>query len=205
MLNCTASRSYKIVCGPNLARVLAAAIRSCIANDIRVINMSLGTHQTSEIDTLRQACEVAAGRNIILIAAGSDERVFPASFSCVFGASGDERCDWNDYAYTENSEVEFRAHAWPRPLPGSPQRYNLRGQSMAAAHVSALVARIVEAYPRSDFNAVRDALIRECARRVGVEDDAPELHPTQEKALQITDPNNTQLVIGESSRVSNEL
>ncbi len=162
------------------SRVLAAAIRSSIANDIRVINMSLGTRQLSGIDALRQACEAAAGRNIILIAAGSEERVFPASFSCVLGASGDELCGWNDYAYTGNSEVEFRAHSWPRPLPGSPPGRNLRGHSMAAAHVSALVARIVEVYPRSDVKAVREVLIRECTRRVDVEDD-------------------------ESSRVSNEL
>jgi hypothetical protein len=53
---------------------------------------------------------------------------------------------------------------------------------MAAAHVSALVARIVEAYPRSDGNAVRETLIRECTRRVDVEDDALNLDPTREKS-----------------------
>ena len=187
------------------SRVLAAAIRSSIANDIRVINMSLGTRQIFEIDALRQACEAAAARNIILIAAGSEERVFPASFSCVFGASGDEICGWNGYAYAENSEVEFRAHAWPRPLPGSPQRHNLRGHSMAAAHVTALVARIVEAYPQSDVNAVREALIRECTRSVDVEDGALNLDSARKKSLLTTAPNTTQLPTGESSRVTNEL
>ncbi len=164
------------------SRVLAAAIRSCIANDIRVINMSLGTHQSSAIDALRQACEAAAERNIILIAAGSEERVFPASFSCVLGASGDELCGWNDYSYTENSEVEFRAHPWPRPLPNSPQSHNLRGHSMATAHISALVARIVEVYPQSDVKSAREALIRECTRRVEVEDEALSPDPVREKA-----------------------
>ena len=48
------------------SRVLAAAIRSCIANDIRMINMSLGTHQISEVDSLRQACEAAAERTLFL-------------------------------------------------------------------------------------------------------------------------------------------
>ena len=63
------------------SRVLAAAIRSCIANDIRIINLSLGTHQISEVDSLRLACEMAAQRDIILVAAGAeDERIFPASF-----------------------------------------------------------------------------------------------------------------------------
>jgi subtilisin len=177
------------------SRVLAAAIRSSIANDMRVINMSLGTHQISGIDALRQACEAAAGRNIILIAAGSEERIFPASYSCVLGVSGDERCGWNDYAYTENGEVEFRAHSCPLPLPGLPQTHNLRGHSMAAAHVTALVARIVEAYPQADVHAVREILIRECSRRVEAEHDALNPDPA---------PNNTQLPAAQSNRVSNE-
>jgi subtilisin family serine protease len=159
------------------SRVLAAAIRSCIANDIRIINLSLGTHQISETDTLRHACEVAAEREIILVAAGSeDERIFPASFPCVVSVSGDERCGWNEYAHKEGSQVEFGAHPWPRPLRGSVQSDNLRGHSMATAHVSALVARIVEAYPRAGLDAVRRSLIRECARTASGAGDAAEPH-----------------------------
>lgn len=148
-------------------RVLAAAIRSCIANEIRIINLSLGTQQTSEEDALRHACELAAERGIILVAAGSEkERIFPASFACVVSVSADERCGWNDYAYYESSEVEFRAHPWPRPLRGKAQTRNLSGHSMATAHVSALAARIVEAYPRVGLREVRRSLIRECVRTV---------------------------------------
>jgi Subtilase family len=147
------------------SRVLAAAIRSCLANEIRIINLSLGTHQNSESDPLRHACEVAAERGIILVAAGAEgERIFPASFPCVVSVSSDERCGWSEYVYKEGSEVEFRAHPWPRPLHGVPQNDNLRGHSMATAHVSALVARIVEAYPRAGLDAVRRSLIRECSR-----------------------------------------
>jgi subtilisin family serine protease len=155
------------------SRVLAAAIRSCIANDIRVINLSLGTRQISEIDPLRHACEVAAEREIILVAAGSeDERIFPASFASVVSVSADECCGWNDYACHESSEVEFRAHPWPRPLRGTAQTGNLRGHSMATAHVSALVARIVEAYPRAGLHEVRRSLIGECTRTVSGAGDA---------------------------------
>ena len=149
------------------SRVLAAAIRSCVANDIRIINLSLGTRQISEIDPLRHACEVAAEREIILVAAGSeDERIFPASFASVVSVSADECCGWNDYAFHEGSEVEFRAHPWPRPLRGMAQTGNLRGHSMATAHVSALVTRIVEAYPRTGLNEIRRLLIGECTRTV---------------------------------------
>jgi hypothetical protein len=147
------------------SRVLAAAIRSCIANDIRIINLSLGTHQISELDALRHACEIAAERDMILVAAGAEgERIFPANFPCVVSVSADEGCGWNEYVYQEGSEVEFRAHPSPRPLRDTEQSENLRGHSMATAHVSALVARIVEAYPRAGLNAVRRSLIQECSR-----------------------------------------
>ena len=185
------------------SRVLAAAIRSCIANDIRIINLSLGTHQISEMDPLRQACEVAAERKIILVAAGSeDECIFPASFACVVSVSADECCGWNDYAYYENSEVEFRAHPWPRPLRGTAQTGNLRGHSMATAHVSALVARIVEAYPRAGLNEVRRSLIREVAphgerRRRCRQQVDPSLAMRTSRADHTRDPRN-------SCRISDE-
>jgi subtilisin len=146
------------------SRVLAAAIRSCIANDIRIINLSLGTHQVSEIDALRHACEVAAERGMILVAAGAGEQLFPASFPCVISVSADEQCGWNDYVYQGGGEVEFRAHPWPRPLRDTAQSENLHGHSMATAHVSALVARIVEAYPGAGLDTVRRSLIGECSR-----------------------------------------
>ncbi len=164
------------------SRVLAAAIRSCIANDIRIINLSLGTPQLSEMDPLRQACEVAAERKIILVAAGSeDECIFPANFACVVSVSADECCGWNDYAYYENSAVEFRAHPWPRPLRGTAQTGNLRGHSMATAHVSALVARIVEAYPGAGLDEVRRSLIREVARTASGAGDAAGQHSTADQ------------------------
>jgi hypothetical protein len=190
------------------SRVLAAAIRSCIANDIRIINLSLGTHQISEIDPLRRACEVAAEREIILVAAGSeDERIFPASFACVVSVSADECCGWNDYAHHE-SGVEFRAHPWPRPLRGTTQAGNLRGHSMATAHVSALVARIVEAYPRAGLNEVRRSLVRECTRTASGAGDAAGPHSTANQFFpgdeEVTRAVHNRVPSGNSDRISNE-
>jgi Subtilase family len=148
------------------SRILAGAIRSCVANHVRVVNMSLGTSQISDLDGLREACEAAARRNMILVAAGGEEQVFPAYFPCVIGARADSRFGWDEYGYTPNSEIEFCAHAWPRPLPGLHQEDNLQGHSMAAAHITGLVARIIEVYPLADVDLVRNLLIQECARRV---------------------------------------
>jgi subtilisin family serine protease len=191
------------------SRVLAAAIRSCIANDIRVINLSLGTLRISEIDPLRHACEVAAEREIILVAAGSEEeRILPASLSCVVSVSADECCGWNDYAYHESGYVEFRAHPWPRPLPGRAQTGNLRGHSMATAHVSALVARIVEAYPQAGLNEVRRSLIRECTRAVSGSSDVAGPRSTANGSFSgdknLTRPDHTYVAPGNGDRISDE-
>ena len=69
------------------SRVLAAAIRSCIANDMRVINMSLGTHQASGIDALRQACEAAAEGKLSLSPQVQRSAFFQRVFMCL-------RRDW---------------------------------------------------------------------------------------------------------------
>src|SRR5712692_3143752 len=53
------------------AAVLAAALRWCADNNIRVANLSLGTNAPASRDLLQQACNYAAERGVILVAAGS--------------------------------------------------------------------------------------------------------------------------------------
>jgi Subtilase family len=160
------------------SRILAAAIRSCVANNVRVVNMSLGTSQISGLDELREACEAATRRNMILVAAGGEEQVFPAYFPCVLSARADYRYAWEGYGYTGTRRIEFSAHAWPRPLPGLRQKDNLHGHSMAAAHITGLVGRIIEVYPLADVDLVRNVLTEECVRRVSAS-----YHPVRPASL----------------------
>lgn len=147
--------------------VLAAALRWCADNNIRVVNLSLGTDASPNRDLLHQACTYTAERGVVLVAAGSGgtEDIYPAQFDNVLGVAGDVRCGWEDYAYLPDERIGFRAHPWPRPLPGRHPRNNLCGHSFAAAHVSAWVACIVEQHPASDTTEVRRILIEQCSAR----------------------------------------
>jgi subtilisin family serine protease len=130
--------------------VLDAALRWAIEQHIPLINLSLGTanpqHRERLLVTVAQAN--ASGSIIVASSPPGQTGVLPAALPGVIGVAGDERCRWADYAYVESDPIPFRAHPCPRPLPGPAQARNFRGHSFASAHVSALLALVVEKYPR---------------------------------------------------------
>lgn len=142
------------------AAVVAAAIRWAVEHGMQVVNISLGTERQEHRELLQEACDEACRRGVMLVAASEDEReCFPASFAGVIAVAGDERCAWDEYFYCPDSGVRFRAHPSPRPLPGRPQRFNLRGHSFAAAHITACVARILEERPPARHEEIVQLLI----------------------------------------------
>ncbi len=152
------------------AEVVAAAIRWAVENRMHVVNISLGTDKTEKCALLEQACDDAAERGVVLVAAGDNREpdLFPASLSSVFGVAGDEQCGWDDYFFCPAELVEFRAHPYPRPLPCLPQRFNLRGHSFAAAHITALIARILERSPAADKNEIMRILVAHSTPETGL-------------------------------------
>ncbi len=147
------------------AAVVAAAIRWAVEQGMHAINISLGTEREEHRELLQEACNEASRRGVILIAASEDdEREWsPASFANVIAVAGDERCAWDEYFYCQGDAVPFRAHPSPRPLPGRPQKFNLRGHSFAAAHITARVARILEQKPRARQEEVVQLLMAQAA------------------------------------------
>jgi len=141
--------------------VVAAAIRWAVDQSVHVINISLGTEREEHREVLQSACEEAAERHIILIAAseGDEREWFPASFPNVIAVAGDDRCGWNEHFYIPDTSATFRAHPSPRPLPGRPQRFNLRGHSFAAAHITARVAQMLQENPHARHAEVVEFLI----------------------------------------------
>jgi subtilisin family serine protease len=126
------------------APVIAAAIRWAVENNMDVINVSLGTSEKAHTELLWSACCEADARGLILVAAtepGSNE-MYPATFTNVIAVVGDENCGWDEHYYDPGAPDLFRAHPSPRPLPGRPQCRNLKGHSFAAAHITALAARL---------------------------------------------------------------
>ncbi len=140
--------------------LLEAGLRWAIERNLKVINLSLGT--TNPDHRARLAAVVAAARekNCLLIASSPPDRddVLPAVLPGVLAVAGDEQCAWNAYRYVPQSAIPFRAHPYPRPLPGLSRERNFRGHSFASAHVAALLALAVEAKPKLGFESARTLL-----------------------------------------------
>jgi len=93
--------------------------------------------------------------------------VFPAALPGVIGVAGDDHCGWGEHRYIADDPIPFRAHPCPRPLPGPAQARNFRGHSFASAHLSALLALLVEKHPGLTVDEAREYLIKnaECGMR----------------------------------------
>lgn len=144
------------------AAVVAAGIRWAVEHGMHVVNISLGTENDEQRDLLASACKEAAEHGVILVAAAEpDWAWFPASFQKVIAVCGDESCQWDEHIYCPDDPIPFRAHPSPRPLSGRPQRFNLRGHSFAAAHVTGRIADLLQTRPGATYEEVVDFLMAE--------------------------------------------
>jgi len=142
--------------------ILQAALGWAIEQKMHVVNLSLGTANPEH--RARMARIVArAKRAGTLIAASSPPGtadMLPAAIEGVFGVAANDDCSWSEYGYVAADPIHFRAHPSPRPLPGLDQSRNYRGHSFASAHLSALLALLIEGRPEMGFVAARERLIK---------------------------------------------
>ncbi|MGE0684028.1 MAG: S8 family serine peptidase [Candidatus Binatia bacterium] len=126
--------------------VLEAGFRWAIEQVMHVINFSLGTTNPAHRDRLDALVTHAHNTGSIVVASAppGDTTTLPAALSGVIGVAGDDACAWNEYRYIRNDPVPFRAHPRPRPIPGISQERNFHGHSCASAHVTALLALLLQ-------------------------------------------------------------
>jgi subtilisin family serine protease len=147
--------------------VLEAALRWGIEHHMHVINLSLGTANAA----YREQCltliseATAAGTIIVASSPAGQTNVLPAILPGVIGVANAERCGWGDYLYIADDPIPFRAHSCPRPLPGPAQARNFQGPSFASAHVSALLALLIEKNPGLSVTLLREKLVQCCQKR----------------------------------------
>jgi hypothetical protein len=125
---------------------LEAGFRWAVAQEMRVINLSVGTTNPDHRDRLDALVTQAhnAGSIVVASAPPGDAATLPAALPGVISVAGDDACAWNEYRYIRDDPIPFRAHPYPRPIPGRPQERNFHGHSCAAAHVTALVALLLQ-------------------------------------------------------------
>jgi hypothetical protein len=113
---------------------------------MRVINLSLGSTNPAHRDRLQDLITQAHAAGLFVVASappgGTD--TIPAALPGVISVAGDDACAWNEYRYICDDPIPFRAHPYPRPIPGLPQERNFYGHSCASAHVTALLALLIQ-------------------------------------------------------------
>jgi subtilisin family serine protease len=140
--------------------VLEAGLRWAIEQQMRVINLSLGTTNPDHRDRLDALVTHAHSVGAIVIASAppGDTTMLPAALPGVIAVAADDSCPWNEYRYVRDDPVPFRAHPYPRPIPGRPQERNFYGHSCASAHVAALLALLLERKADLTVDEAKDAL-----------------------------------------------
>jgi len=151
---------------------LAEAIRWAAEHGMHVVNLSLGTTKRKHAPLLREACDYARARGVIIVAARDwqGRKMYPADLPNVLGVTADEGCEADSYLW-DGDGLCFRASPYPRELPGPIQRFNFRGNSFATAHLSGFVALILQRYPSAGIAEIEEILIRSCpaVNRVSVD------------------------------------
>jgi subtilisin family serine protease len=138
----------------SMTRVIRA-IDWCLENDIRIINLSLGTVNQNHRDLFVAAVDRVNGSGAVLISAYemNGQPMLPGSLPGVIAVSAAPDCPREEYRVTErNGKRVFCAPPFPRDIPGVPREHNLNGVSFAVAHLSAHLARGWSAYaPVNDW------------------------------------------------------
>lgn len=142
--------------------ILEAALRWAIQQKMHVVNLSLGTANPDHRARMARIVATAKRAGTLIAASSPPERadMFPAALDGVFGVAASDECSWTDYQYISEETIHFRAHPSPRPLPGLDQSRNYRGHSFASAHLSALLALLIQDRPSLGFAAARERLIK---------------------------------------------
>lgn len=151
---------------------LMKALDFAIRNDVRVVNMSLGgPHASPEEPILRDLLEHAAERSIIVVAAAGDDPqlpAFPASFERSIGAV--ELGVLGPFGSVSWKEGQGLLVAAPGQeiLTTVPGGYlHQSGSSLSTAHVSGLIALMLQLDPNLTLERIQELLRAAAARGTG--------------------------------------
>jgi subtilisin family serine protease len=160
------------VLGPRLGgqgAVFAAGLRWAIEHQMDVCNLSLGTTRREFYALLHELADLAAFRNVILVAAANNAAVpsFPSLYSSVVSVAAHEVQDPYHFYFNPEPPVEFGAAginvrvAWR-----GGQWLTVTGNSYAAPHITGVVAKILGRHPGLTVFQVK-TILRALSANVG--------------------------------------
>lgn len=141
---------------------LVAAIDWAGANDVALVNLSLGTREPADAGPLRDAVSRLSGRTVV-IAAGTHDGVawLPGTLDGVLGVELDWSCPRGSYEIGGTvTAPRLRTSGYPRPIPGVDPERNLKGLSFAVASMTGLAARAVADTGVRGYDALISQLVR---------------------------------------------
>lgn len=129
--------------GVTSALQIATAIDWLLAQDVRLINLSLGLRHDRSL--LREACASAVARGVLLCASSpaQGEGVFPANYPHVLRVTGDARCSEQQWSWLDSAQADFAACV-RGSYPGQ------SGASLGCAALSGHIASFLVDHPQAN-------------------------------------------------------
>jgi hypothetical protein len=124
--------------GATSPAIIARGLDWLVERNATLVNMSFGLRHDRRV--LRQACECAIARGVILLAAtpARGPRIYPSSYQGVIRVTGDARCHSHEISHLATAQADYGA------CPGGPEHSRTTpergGASHAAAHLTGLIA-----------------------------------------------------------------
>jgi len=151
--------------------ILAQAIELAALRGARLINVSMGSTDPAAAERLARSVDRAARAGAVVVAAVPPAgHGWPADLPGVIGVVADRTCPPDRAIPTdprrglpgepECALLRFRAHGDAIPPRGAPSRGNLAGSSLAAGHVTGLVAGLLARDPELDTAGIAQWLAR---------------------------------------------
>ena len=142
---------------------IVRAMEWCIARQMQVINLSLGTWNPSHRERFEQLLGRAAASGVVLVAAQevSGQALLPGCLTPVISVGLDWECPRQAYrCVLTGSRPTFFASGYPREIPGLPVDRNLHGISFAVANMTGFVARARQSCTNGSLDALQEMLIQ---------------------------------------------
>jgi subtilisin family serine protease len=130
--------------------VFAAGLRWAIENGMHICNLSLGTTKKDFYGLFHELADQAYFRRVMLVTAANNMPIpsFPSVYASVISVASHEIQDPYRFYYNPNPPVEFGAPGIDVRVPWLNHGYiTVTGNSFAAPHITAIVARILAKHP----------------------------------------------------------
>lgn len=127
--------------------ILIEAILWCVSNEIKIINLSLGTLLPDALEPLYKACEIARRKGLIIISAKSNSETYsyPSIFENSIGVETGQFENIFEFEYLQDEATECIAKGMHDDLCYSTgDRIRLAGNSFAAPVITGYLSLLME-------------------------------------------------------------